>query len=70
MLTNSNIQKRATKATGAVVWQPSERYQGAAVERAICPSSQPTNFIGGGFRQGHALRLEGLQGADRRQNQS
>jgi hypothetical protein len=57
------------KATGAVVWQPSARYQGAAVERAICSSSSPTNQFGGGFRQAHALRLEGLQGKDRRQNQ-
>lgn len=70
MLTNSYITKRATMVTGAVVWQDPARYQGAAVERVSCPSSLPTNFIGGGIRQSHTLRLEGLQGKDRRQNQS
>jgi len=59
MKTNSTIQKRAMTTAGAVVWQPSARYQGAAV-RGVCQGSLTFRPNGGGLSQGHALRLEGI----------
>ncbi|HYH85853.1 MAG TPA: hypothetical protein VEX60_10245 [Pyrinomonadaceae bacterium] len=70
MKTNSNINKRAMMTTGAVVWQPSALYQGAATKRATCPSSSFANPVGGEFLQGHAFRLEGVLRKGRRQDQN
>ena len=64
MKTNSTIQKRAMTTAGAVVWQPSARYQGAAV-RGVCQGSSPFRPNGDGLSQGHALRLEGAERRDR-----
>jgi len=68
MMTNLSIAKRAMTTAGPVVWQPSARYQGAAVRRALCLSSSPSG-LGGGLLQGHAFRLEGVARQDRRRNQ-
>ena len=59
MKTNSDITKRAMTTAGAVAWQPSALYQGAAV-RGVCQGSLTFRPKGGGLSQGHALRLEGI----------
>ena len=60
MTTNLNTHKRAMTTAGAVTWQPSALYQGAAV-RGVCQGSSPFRPNGGGLLQGHALRLEGIE---------
>ena len=60
MKTNSDITKRAMTTAGAVAWQPSALYQGAAV-RGVCQGSLTFRLKGDGLSQGHALRLEGIE---------
>ena len=60
MKTNSDITKRAMTTAGAVAWQPSALYQGAAV-RGVCQGSLTFRPKGGGLSQGHVLRLEGIE---------